>query len=50
MTFKTSHLFVMIFSGPTYATAKVLKMAGLTLKDIDVIEVHEAFAGQVGYS
>ena len=33
--------------GPAYATAKVLKAAGLTLADIDVIEFHEAFAGQV---
>ncbi|XP_071449136.1 trifunctional enzyme subunit beta, mitochondrial [Hetaerina americana] len=33
--------------GPTYATPKVLERAGLTLKDIDVWEVHEAFAGQI---
>jgi len=33
--------------GPSIATDKVLKMAGLTLQDIDVIEFHEAFAGQV---
>ena len=30
--------------GPTYATPKVLEKAGLTSKDIDVWEVHEAFA------
>jgi acetyl-CoA acyltransferase len=30
--------------GPTYATPKVLDKAGLTSKDIDVWEVHEAFA------
>lgn len=30
--------------GPTYATPKVLEKAGLTIKDIDVWEVHEAFA------
>lgn len=30
--------------GPTYATPKVLEKAGLDLKDIDVWEVHEAFA------
>ena len=29
------------------ASAQVLKKAGLTLKDIDVFEFHEAFAGQV---
>lgn len=33
--------------GPTYATPKVLEKAGLTLKDIDVWEFHEAFAGQI---
>ncbi|CAM9266268.1 unnamed protein product [Phaeothamnion confervicola] len=33
--------------GPTFATAKVLDDLGLTLKDIDVFEIHEAFAGQV---
>jgi len=33
--------------GPAYATPKVLDAAGLTLKDIDVIEFHEAFAGQI---
>lgn len=30
--------------GPTYATPKVLEKAGLTVKDIDVWEFHEAFA------
>lgn len=33
--------------GPTYSTAALLDKTGLTLKDIDVFEVHEAFAGQV---
>jgi len=33
--------------GPTYATPKVLEQAGLELKDIDVLEYHEAFAGQI---
>lgn len=33
--------------GPAYATPKVLAKAGLTMKDIDVWEIHEAFAGQV---
>ncbi len=33
--------------GPAYATPKVLDMAGLSLNDIDVFELHEAFAGQV---
>jgi acetyl-CoA acetyltransferase len=33
--------------GPAFAVARVLDAAGLTLKDIDVFEIHEAFAGQV---
>merc|ERR1712211_65450 len=33
--------------GPTYATPKVLDQAGLSMKDIDVLEYHEAFAGQI---
>ncbi|HEY3884187.1 MAG TPA: acetyl-CoA C-acyltransferase [Vicinamibacterales bacterium] len=32
--------------GPVPATRKVLERAGLTLKDIDLIEVNEAFAAQ----
>uniref|UniRef100_A0A1I8A091 acetyl-CoA C-acyltransferase n=2 Tax=Steinernema glaseri TaxID=37863 RepID=A0A1I8A091_9BILA len=33
--------------GPAYVTPKLLDKVGLTLKDIDVFEIHEAFAGQV---
>ena len=33
--------------GPAYAVPKLLGRAGLTLDDVDVIEIHEAFAGQV---
>lgn len=33
--------------GPTYATPKVLGKAGLKNSDVDVWEIHEAFAGQV---
>jgi acetyl-CoA acyltransferase len=36
--------------GPSYAIPKVLKMSGLTTKDIDVFEVNEAFASQCLYS
>jgi acetyl-CoA acyltransferase len=36
--------------GPSYAIPKVLKMAGLTTKDIDVYEINEAFASQALYS
>src|SRR5262249_58511113 len=32
--------------GPVPATRKVLEKAGLTLEDIDLIEVNEAFAAQ----
>lgn len=33
--------------GPAYAIPKALKAMDLTLNDIDVFELHEAFAGQV---
>jgi len=33
--------------GPAYAIPRALDMAGLSLNDIDVFEIHEAFAGQV---
>jgi len=33
--------------GPTYATPKVLDAAGLKPSDVDVWEIHEAFAGQI---
>lgn len=33
--------------GPAYAIPKALKRAGLTLADIDVIEINEAFAAQM---
>lgn len=33
--------------GPSYATPKALDRAGLTMDDIDVIDMHEAFAAQV---
>jgi acetyl-CoA acyltransferase len=32
--------------GPVFAIPKVLKLAGLSLRDIDVIELNEAFAAQ----
>jgi len=35
--------------GPRYAIPKVLKLAGLTTKDIDVFELNEAFASQALY-
>ncbi|MGB1507393.1 MAG: 3-oxoadipyl-CoA thiolase, partial [Crocinitomicaceae bacterium] len=33
--------------GPVYASQKALKQAGLTLDDMDVIEMNEAFSAQV---
>ncbi|MCF6301452.1 MAG: thiolase family protein, partial [Proteobacteria bacterium] len=33
--------------GPAYTIPKLLNEAGLTIDDIDVFEIHEAFAGQV---
>jgi len=36
--------------GPALAIPKVLKMAGLTTKDIDLFEINEAFACQAIYS
>lgn len=33
--------------GPVYASEKALKKAGLTLNDMDIIELNEAFAAQV---
>ena len=33
--------------GPSFATPKALDGAGLTLKDIDLVDIHEAFAAQV---
>jgi len=32
---------------PAYVIPKLLKKVGLTMKDIDVFEIHEAFAGQI---
>ena len=36
-----------LFSAPAYAIPKLLKKIGWTLKDIDLIELNEAFAAQV---
>ncbi|MDO8617063.1 MAG: thiolase family protein, partial [Dehalococcoidia bacterium] len=38
---------VLMLTGPITATPKVLKHAGLALKDIDLIEINEAFASVV---
>lgn len=36
--------------GPAYAIPKALDKAGLTVNDIDIYEINEAFASQAGYS
>jgi len=36
-----------LFSAPAYAIPKLLKKIGWTLKDVDLIELNEAFAAQV---
>ena len=36
-----------LLMGPSYATPLALERAGLTLADMDVIDMHEAFAAQV---
>jgi len=36
-----------LLMGPSFATPKALDRAGLTLDEIDVIDMHEAFAAQV---
>ena len=46
-TFVSVDPFEDLLLGPAYAIAKVLKASNLTLADIDVFEIHEAFAGQV---
>ncbi|CAM9413776.1 unnamed protein product [Ectocarpus sp. 12 AP-2014] len=46
-TFVALDPFEDLLLGPAFGAAKVLDDAGLTLNDIDVFEIHEAFAGQV---
>jgi acetyl-CoA acyltransferase len=36
-----------LLQGPAYAAPLALERAGMTLKDIDIFEMHEAFAAQV---
>jgi acetyl-CoA acyltransferase len=46
-TYVASDPFEELLLGPTYAIHKILRAHGLTLADIGVLEIHEAFAGQV---
>lgn len=45
--FSGQDLYEELLLGPAYATAKVLKKTGMSLDQMDVIEFHEAFAGQI---
>lgn len=45
--FTGGDLMTELLLGPAYSIAKILDKTGLTLEDMDVIELHEAFAGQV---
>jgi len=36
-----------LLQAPAFSVPKALKRAGMTLKDIDLVEIHEAFAAQV---
>ncbi len=46
-TFTAGDLYDELLLGPAYSIAEVLKKNNLTIDDIDVWEIHEAFAGQV---
>ncbi len=46
-TFTGQSLEDELLLGPTYAVAKLLEKTGMSLDDFDVIEFHEAFAGQI---
>lgn len=39
--------FEELLLGPTFATEKLLRQLNLSLSDVGVLEIHEAFAGQV---
>jgi acetyl-CoA acyltransferase len=45
--FTAGDLFEELLLGPAYSIAAILKKNNLTIADIDVWEIHEAFAGQV---
>lgn len=46
-TFVAVDPFEQLLLGPAFGSSKVLHAMGLGLKDVDVFEFHEAFAGQV---
>ena len=46
-TFSAQDMHEELLLGPAYSVAKLLKKTGMQLDDMDVIEFHEAFAGQI---
>ncbi|MEZ4698899.1 MAG: acetyl-CoA C-acyltransferase [Rhodothermales bacterium] len=46
-TFTGQDLTDALLLGPTYAVSRLLDRVGMTLSDFNVIEFHEAFAGQI---
>lgn len=46
-TYSAQDLYEELLLGPAYSVSKVLQMANMELSDMDVIEFHEAFAGQI---
>ncbi|KAJ8925375.1 hypothetical protein NQ315_009206 [Exocentrus adspersus] len=46
-TFVSQDPIDQLLLGPAYGTPLILEKAGLSIKDIDVWEFHEAFAGQI---
>ncbi len=46
-SFKACDPFEELLLGPTYCTHELLTRNKLTLDDMDVLEIHEAFAGQI---
>ena len=46
-SFKACDPFEELLLGPTYCSQEVLTKMGLSLSDIGVFEIHEAFAGQI---
>jgi len=46
-SFKACDPFEELLLGPTYCSQEVLKKNNLKLADVGVLEIHEAFAGQI---
>lgn len=46
-SFKSCDPFEELLLGPTYCSERVLRRNGLDMSDLGVLEIHEAFAGQI---